>query len=195
MYGILVAGGDHVFGSNQPEIVLARDCEAIVIPHGYRTSLPKESKVRVLQRLGGSVTVTAEFGGLFRVDPENLDALGLEPSPAESAPQPVDRPLDERVWEVLRTCYDPEIPVDIVELGLIYDCTTGEPGPDGKRAVTIKMTLTAPGCGMGDVLAKDVETKVSRLPDVAKADVEVVFDPPWNQSMMSEAARLQLGFF
>jgi probable FeS assembly SUF system protein SufT len=184
-----------VFGSSQPEIALSRDCEAIVIPHGYRTSLPKESKVRVLQRLGGSVTVTAEFGGLFRVDPENLDALGLEPTSAESAPQPIDRPLEDRVWEVLRTCYDPDIPVDIVELGLVYDCVLGESGPDGKREVTIKMTLTAPGCGMGDVLAKDVETKLSRLADVSKASVEVVFDPPWNQSMMSEAARLQLGFF
>ena len=185
-----------MYGSSEPEITLTRDCEAIVIPHGYRTNLPKESKVRILQRLGGSVTVTAEFGGLFRVDPENLDALGLAPTPAANdAPAAADRPLEERVWEILRTCYDPEIPVDIVELGLVYDCTLGEPGPEGKREVTIKMTLTAPGCGMGDVLAKDVETKISRLSDVAKVSVEVVFDPPWNQSMMSEAARLQLGFF
>ena len=184
-----------MYGSSQPEIALARDCEAIVIPHGYRTSLPKQSKVRILQRLGGSVTVTAEFGGLFRVDPENLDALGLEPTSIESAAEPISKPLEERVWDVLRTCYDPEIPVDIVELGLVYDCTVGEADDNAKRPVTIKMTLTAPGCGMGDVLARDVETKLARLPDVAKASVEVVFDPPWNQSMMSEAARLHLGFF
>ena len=184
-----------MYGSSQPEISLARDCEAIVIPHGYRTSLPKDSKVRVLQKLGGSVTVTAEFGGLFRVDPENLDALGLEPSAAEDAAAVPDRPLEDRVWEVLKTCYDPEIPVDIVELGLVYDCSVGERGPDGKRPVSIKMTLTAPGCGMGDVLAKDVETKLVRLPDVSNVSVEVVFDPPWNQSMMSEAARLQTGMF
>jgi probable FeS assembly SUF system protein SufT len=184
-----------LFGSNEPEITLARDCEAIVIPHGYRTNLPKESKVRVLQRLGGSVTVTAEFGGLFRIDPENLDALGLTPSVPVTEGTASDQPLDERVWSILRSCYDPEIPVDIVELGLVYDCTVGAPGEDGKRDVAIKMTLTAPGCGMGDVLAKDVETKIGRLADVGKVSVEVVFDPPWNQSMMSEAARLQLGFF
>lgn len=184
-----------MFGSNEPPIALTRDCEAIVIPHGYRTNLPAGSSVRVLQRLGGSVTVTADFGGLFRVDPENFDALGLEAPKPDAATTAPDQPLDERVWSVLRTCYDPEIPVDIVELGLVYDCSVGEPEPDGRRPVTVKMTLTAPGCGMGDVLAKDVETKLQRLPDVARAEVEVVFDPPWNQAMMSEAARLQLGFF
>jgi probable FeS assembly SUF system protein SufT len=184
-----------VYRSNEPEIVLARDCEAIVIPHGYRTSLPEGSKVRVLQRLGDSVTVTAEFGGLFRVGPEEFGALGLERADAAESIETTDRPLEERVWELLRTCYDPEIPVDIVELGLIYDCSLGEPGPDGRREVRIQMTLTAPGCGMGDVLAREIESKLARLSDVAKASVEVVFDPPWNQSMMSEAARLQLGFF
>ncbi len=181
--------------TTESEIVLAKDCEAIVIPHGYRTSLPRGSKVRIVQRLGGSVTVAADFGGLFRVDPESFEALGLSAAPAEDPVAARSRPLEERVWSVLRTCYDPEIPVDIVELGLVYDCRLGEPNESGKSPVEIKMTLTAPGCGMGDVLARDVETKLARLPDVEKAAVEVVFDPPWNQSMMSEAARLQLGFF
>jgi probable FeS assembly SUF system protein SufT len=187
-----------VFSAPEPEIDLARDCEAIVIPHGYRTQLQKGTKLRVMQRLGGSVTVTAEFGGLFRIDPESFDALGLE---APTAPDPAaaqSQPLEERVWETLRTCYDPEIPVNIVELGLVYDCRV-EPPSDSKQAgksnVQIKMTLTAPGCGMGDVLARDVKERLEQLPDVASAEVEVVFDPPWNQSMMSEAARLQLGFF
>jgi probable FeS assembly SUF system protein SufT len=183
-----------VFSAPEPEIELARDCEAIVIPHGYKTQLQKGTKVRVMQRLGGSVTVTAEFGGLFRLDPGSYDAIGME---APAAPDPVtarSQPLEERVWETLRTCYDPEIPVNIVELGLVYDCTI-DPAIDGRSVVHIKMTLTAPGCGMGDVLARDVETRVGQLPDVEKAEVEVVFDPPWNQSMMSDAARLQLGFF
>jgi len=177
------------------DVVLARDTSAIVIPHGYRTNLPKETRVRIVQRLGGSVTVTAEFGGLFRVDPENFDALGLEAPPAEDASQAAARPLEERVWEVLRTCYDPEIPVDIVELGLVYDCRVEPIEGAATSNVVIKMTLTAPGCGMGDVLAEDVRTKLERLPEIEHAEVEVVFDPPWNQSMMSDAARLQLGFF
>ena len=178
-----------------PEIELARDVEAIVIPHGYRTALTRGTKVRLLQQLGGSVTVSAEFGGLFRVDPENFDALGLEAQLAEDPESATRRPLEERVWEILRTCYDPEIPVDVVELGLIYDCRVLDAAPDGRHDVEIKMTLTAPGCGMGDVLADDVRTKLERLPDVGQARVEVVFDPPWNQEMMSEAAKLQLGFF
>jgi probable FeS assembly SUF system protein SufT len=178
-----------------PEIELARDVEAIVIPHGYRTALTRGTRVRLLQQLGGSVTVSAEFGGLFRIDPENFDAVGLEAERPEEPSAALQRPLEERVWEVLRTCYDPEIPVDIVELGLVYDCRVLEAGADDRHDVEIKMTLTAPGCGMGDVLAEDVRTKLERLPDVAEARVEVVFDPPWNQEMMSEAAKLQLGFF
>ena len=180
--------------SSQP-IELARDCEAIVIPHGYRTSLPKGSKVRVVQELGGSVTVTADFGGLFRIDPDAFDAIGRRAPLAEDPVAAGARPLEERVWETLRTCYDPEIPVNVVELGLIYDCSLGAAGADGRREVSIKMTLTAPGCGMGDVLAQDIATKLEKLSGVGKANVEVVFDPPWNQEMMSEAARLQLGFF
>jgi len=184
-----------VFQSSQPEVALSRDCEAIVIPHGYRTHLSKGTKVRVVQELGGSVTVTAEFGGLFRIDPESLDALGREVAPPPDPATVAATPLEERIWETLRTCYDPEIPVNIVELGLVYDCRVAATRDDGRHEVEIKMTLTAPGCGMGDVLAEDIRSKLERLPDVAEARVEVVFDPPWNQNMMSEAARLQLGFF
>jgi probable FeS assembly SUF system protein SufT len=177
------------------EIELERELAAIVIPHGYRTSLPKGTRVRVLQTLGDSATVSADFGGLFRIDPDDFAAIGLE---APERPDPVvesTRPLEDRVWDILRSCYDPEIPVNIVELGLIYDCQVGEPDADGRRDVAIKMTLTAPGCGMGDVLAADIEGKLAKLPEVGQPRVEVVFDPPWNQTMMSEAARLQLGFF
>jgi len=184
-----------VFSSTQEEVALSRDCEAIVIPHGYRTNLTQGTKLRIVQELGGSVTVTAEFGGLFRLDPEQLDAIGREVPTPPDATATASRPLEERAWEAMRTCYDPEIPVNIVELGLVYDCRVLEAGPDGRHDVEVKMTLTAPGCGMGDVLAEDVRSKLEKLPDVATARVEIVFDPPWNQNMMSEAARLQLGFF
>jgi probable FeS assembly SUF system protein SufT len=177
------------------EVELVRDVEAIVIPHGHHTALPRGTKVRVLQTLGESATVTAEFGGLFRVDAEHFDALGLD-APERAEPESNgSRPLEDRVWDAMRTCYDPEIPVNIVELGLIYDCRVDPPDERGRRTVHVKMTLTAPGCGMGDVIAEDVRHKIEKLPEVGRAEVEVVFDPPWNQEMMSEAARLQLGFF
>jgi probable FeS assembly SUF system protein SufT len=178
------------------EIQLSREIETIVIPHGSTTRMPKGTRVKVLQQLGGSVTVTTEYGGLYRVDPESLDALGMEVPPAAvAAPDATQKPLEDQVWDVLRTCYDPEIPVNIVELGLVYDCRLSEPDAAGQRAAEIKMTLTAPGCGMGDVLAEDVRKRLEKLPEIGKATVEVVFDPPWNQGMMSEAARLQLGFY
>jgi probable FeS assembly SUF system protein SufT len=177
------------------EVELDHEIEVIVIPHGYRTRLPAGTRVRVLQTLGDSATVAADFGGLFRVDPDHFEAIGLTAPERPDAETEAARPLEDRIWDALRSCYDPEIPVNIVELGLVYDCQILPAGPDGRHDVRIKMTLTAPGCGMGDVLAADVEGKLGKLPDVAGAQVEVVFDPPWNQSMMSEAARLQLGFF
>jgi probable FeS assembly SUF system protein SufT len=183
--------------ANHEEIQLAREIDAIVIPHGSSTRMPAGTRVKVLQELGGSVTVTTEYGGLYRVDPENLDALGME-AKATPAAEPAGagaKPLEDRVWDVLKTCYDPEIPVNIVELGLVYDCRLSDPDASGKREASIQMTLTAPGCGMGDVLAQDVQKRLEKLPEIGSAKVEVVFDPPWNQSMMSEAARLQLGFY
>ena len=153
----------------------------------------------IMQKLGGTVTVTTEYGGLYRIDPENLDAIGMEvpaASPAVGATAGDDaKSLDDRVWEVLRSCYDPEIPVNIVELGLVYSCQLDPPDADGRRVANIQMTLTAPGCGMGDILAQDIQKRLEKLREISRAQVEVVFDPPWNQDMMSEAARLQLGFY
>ncbi len=177
------------------ERTLTREIEAIVIPYGSRTAIPAGTNVRLLQELGGSVTVTTEYGGLYRVDSDAFDALGLEPPKTPGSGELAGQSLEQRVWEVLRTCYDPEIPVNIVELGLIYDCRLDPEGDTGQQVAHVKMTLTAPGCGMGDVLAQDIRHKLEKMPEILRAEVEVVFDPPWNQSMMSEAARLQLGFY
>lgn len=181
--------------ATREEHTLNRPCEAIVIPYGTKSELPQGTVVRVMQRLGGALTVAADFGGLYRIDPENFDALGLEKPASVAAALSTERPLEDRVWDELRTCFDPEIPVNIVELGLVYDCSVEASTQEGRHDVRIKMTLTAPGCGMGDVLAEDVRAKLERLPDVARAEVELVFDPPWSQEMMSDAARLQLGFY
>jgi probable FeS assembly SUF system protein SufT len=177
------------------ETELQREIEVIVIPHGSSTRMPKGTRVKILQQLGGSVTVTTEYGGLYRVDPDSLDALGMEVPVAPTAAETAGRSLEDRVWDVLKSCYDPEIPVNIVELGLVYSLKLADPAADGRRDAEIQMTLTAPGCGMGDVLAEDIRKRLEKLPEIAQAKVEVVFDPPWNQSMMSEAARLQLGFY
>jgi probable FeS assembly SUF system protein SufT len=138
-----------------------------------------------------------DFGQMLRVDAKNADALGIsqeEIAAAVATGEPTGGPLEDRVWAILRTIFDPEIPVNIVELGLVYDCTVGEDEDDGKRDVRIKMTLTAPACGMGPVLVEDVRRKLEAMGDVRHADIELVFDPPWNPDMMTEAARLQLGF-
>ena len=146
----------------------------------------------ITQSLGGSFTVYVE-GNLFRIAGEDGDALGKEPMRRpELPPGATDDDVGRVVWDQLRTCFDPEIPINIVDLGLVYQCelTANE---DGTRDVAIRMTLTAPGCGMGEVLVADVKDKLQIVPTIRKADVELVFDPPWNQSMMSEAARLQTG--
>ena len=182
--------------SDRSEAITTREIDAVVIPHGSPTRIPFGTKVMIMQKLGGTVTVTTEYGGLYRIDPENLDAIGMEVPAAPAAAAAGDAgSLDDRVWEVLRSCYDPEIPVNIVELGLVYSCLLDPPAEDGRRIANIQMTLTAPGCGMGDILAQDIQKRLEKLPEIARAQVEVVFDPPWNQDMMSEAARLQLGFY
>ncbi len=172
------------------ELRLTRDVPAIQIPSGDKIVLQEGDPVIITQSLGGSYTVATETG-LARIDAANADALGLE-KPAEVETEnsgPVD---EEAIWEVLRTCYDPEIPVNIVDLGLVYDCTV-LPQPDRGVSVSVKMTLTAPGCGMGPAIAADAESKILALDGVDDATVEVVWDPPWNQEMISEAGKMKLG--
>lgn len=172
------------------EVILARDIGAIQIPDGNTVMLAEGTPLLITQQLGGSFTVMSDRGAMYRVDDRNADALGKEAT--ADAQSTVAGSLDDQVWAELRKCYDPEIPVNIVDLGLVYDCRLGE--GEGDVEVDIKMTLTAPGCGMGPVLAEDVTRRVNGLDGIQEARVELVFDPPWNQNMMSEAARLQLGF-
>ena len=173
-------------------IVLGRDCEATRIPSGADVVLPAGTRVEIAQSLGGQFTVTTDDGGLFRIAGKDADALGQQPAAAAAAA--VEGPFDEqRVWEQLKTVFDPEIPVNLVDLGLIYRCEA-VPLAEGGHRVEIDMSMTAPGCGMGDVLKEDVRRKIQGLPGVQEVRVEVVWDPPWDPSRMSDAARLQLGW-
>lgn len=173
-------------------IELKRDCEAIQIPSGERAVLAKGTQVQITQTLGGTYTVYTPHG-LFRISAKDADALGAEGSQANAPAAEAAGPLtEEAVWTVLKTCYDPEIPVNIVDLGLVYDLHI-EPTPSGRSKVAVKMTLTAPGCGMGPVIARDAQEKILSLPGVEEADVEVVWDPPWHQSMISAEGRRILG--
>ncbi len=174
------------------ETVLTRDVEGTAIPYGDKVPLKAGGPVIITQALGGSYTVVTMQGYMVRIDGADADAIGKEAVAPPSAQAAAGRPLADLVWDQLRTCYDPEIPVDIVELGLVHSAEA-TPLPEGGQKVTVKFTLTAPGCGMGDVLRQDIERKVLGLPDVKEADVQVVLDPPWDQSRMSDAARLQLG--
>jgi probable FeS assembly SUF system protein SufT len=169
-----------------------RDCPAVLVPQGEVVTLPAGSVGYITQALGGSFTVFVE-GNLFRIAGEDGDAIGKTPPEPLTLPAGAgDAEVEKLVWEQLRTCFDPEIPINIVELGLVYDCIVEAAG-EGERKVNIQLTLTAPGCGMGDILVQDVRSKVERVPTVVEADVDLVFDPPWNQSMMSDAARLETG--
>jgi probable FeS assembly SUF system protein SufT len=177
--------------SGDGQIVLARDCQATQIPSGSKVTLPAGTRVTITQSLGGQFTVTTGEGGLFRIGSEDADALGERATAA--APATFGPFEQERVWEQLRTVFDPEIPVNLVDLGLIYRCEA-VPLPDGGHRVEIDMSMTAPGCGMGDVLKEDVRRKVQGVPGVREVQVEVVWDPPWDASRMSDAAKLQLGW-
>lgn len=171
-------------------VSLKRDCPVIEIPAGTHAVLSAGTSVRITQAAGGSYTVSAH-GALYRIEEKDADALGLAGRSGESHTPPT---FSERmVWDQLKTVYDPEIPVNIVDLGLIYACAITEHPESGKK-IDVQMSLTAPGCGMSDVLKADVETRLRRLPEVKEVKVEVVFDPPWNPGRMSEAAKLQLGF-
>ena len=176
----------------QEQVVTSREVTVIQIPDGTPMQLPEGSQLRLMQSLGGAYTVATPWGQMLRLDAADADAIGKEP-PETSGMVVDERPLEEQIWEQLRSCYDPEIPVNIVELGLVYGVNLTD-HPDGGQSVLVKMTLTAPGCGMGEVLARDVKSRTEALSGVVESDVEVVFDPPWNPNMMSEAAKLQLGF-
>jgi probable FeS assembly SUF system protein SufT len=172
-------------------ITLSRACEAIGIPSGVREVLPQGATVRIMQFLGSGYTIVDDRGYMLRIDAMDADAMGLEASAASAAPEGAFN--EEMVWDQLRTVYDPEIPVNIVDLGLVYTCAIEDIETGGKR-ISVEMSMTAPGCGMGNVLKSDVEGKLARLPDVKDVRVEVVFDPPWSPGRMSEAAKLKLGF-
>ncbi|HUG04858.1 MAG TPA: putative Fe-S cluster assembly protein SufT [Steroidobacteraceae bacterium] len=178
--------------ASQEPIVVNRDVRAVIVPAGVEVKLRTGSIGYLTQALGGSFTVYVE-GNLFRIAGADGDAIGKEPlRPPELPASATDEDVTRVVWDQLRTCFDPEIPVNIVDLGLIYYCAV-TPNDDGTRDASVRMTLTAPGCGMGEVLVNDVRDKLLIIPTIRRADVELVFDPPWNQSMMSEAARLQTG--
>lgn len=175
--------------ASNEQIVLSRDVDATQIPSGIPHRLASGTKVRLMQALGGSYTVMTDIGYMVRVDAKDADALGLASSAAASdTPQEFSEKL---VWDKLKTVYDPEIPVNVVDLGLIYECQIA-PVAEGNK-IDIKMTMTAPGCGMSDVLKSDIQRKISDLPTVKELNVEVVFEPPWHPGKMTEAARLQLG--
>jgi probable FeS assembly SUF system protein SufT len=183
-----------MYSRNSEPFKLERDCAAVLVPQGEQVTLPAGSIGYISQALGGSYTVYVE-GNLFRIAGLDADALGKEPIlPPELPPDASDEDVEKLVWRQLRTCFDPEIPINVVDLGLVYDCDI-ERLDDGRRKVNVRMTLTAPGCGMGDILVSDVTDKLEMIPTVAEADVDLVFDPPWNQSMMSDAARLETGMF
>jgi probable FeS assembly SUF system protein SufT len=173
------------------EISLTRDCEATQIPSGLPIVLPEGMNVIITQSLGGTYTV-ATPGGLARIELKDGDALGFDPLAPSEAPERHEGPAEEAVWMQLKTVFDPEIPVNVVDLGLIYDCRVNT-SESGGTSVLVRMTLTAPGCGMGPAIAADARQKILAIEGVDDAEVELVWDPPWNQSMISEEGRMKLG--
>ncbi len=181
-----------MFSRTSEPVRFQRECEVVMIPSGDVVTMPEGTVGYITQALGGSFTVFVE-GNLFRVAGQDADALGKEPVPPPSLPENAsDEDVEALIWDQIKTCYDPEIPVNIVDLGLIYECRVDKVSDD-ERKVFIKMTLTAPGCGMGDILVDDVRAKVKLVPTVRDVHVELVFDPPWNKDMMSEVAKLETG--
>ena len=176
---------------NEP-VVIQRDVEAIMVPSGQPITLKLGLAGYITQALGGSFTLYVE-GNLYRISGEQVDAIGKEVAhPPQLPPNATEEDVRDLAWEQMRACFDPEIPINIVDLGLVYECKV-EPNEDQTRDIGVTMTLTAPGCGMGDVLVEDVKDKLSAIPTVRNVNVNLTFDPPWNQTMMSEAARLQTG--
>ena len=183
-----------MYGRYSEPICLSRDCDAVAVPEGVAITLPKGTVGTLAQALGGSFTVYVQ-GKMFRIAGHDADALGKQ---AIVAPElPADASLEEvekLVWEQMKTCFDPEIPVNIVDLGLVYECRV-EPRDDGFREVFVKMTLTEQSCGMGQVISDDVRSRIELISVVSAARVELVFDPPWKPEMMSEVAKLETGLF
>lgn len=175
----------------QKEVTTTREIEAREIPSGTKLMIPEGTPLAITQSLGGSYTVMTPYGSMARVDGKDADAIGQE-AVAEQEAAAGGKTTEELAWDQLRTCYDPEIPVNIVDLGLVYGVEL-TPGPDGGNKVDVRFTLTAPGCGMGDVLREDIRQKLLTVPGINEADVQVLFDPPWSMGMMSDAAKLQLG--
>jgi len=180
------------------ELELSREVEAIQIPSGDTFKLPAGTKVIITQSLGGTYTVATDQG-LARISDKDSDALGIkEEKTDQPATEKVNAGIDVKgedyeaaVWEQLRTVFDPEIPVNIVDLGLVYDCRVLE--EEGKKQASVKMTLTAPGCGMGPTIAADAENKIRQISQIEAANVELVWDPPWTQDMISEQGKMKLG--
>ncbi|MCC7258831.1 MAG: putative Fe-S cluster assembly protein SufT [Gammaproteobacteria bacterium] len=182
-----------MFGPMNEPVTLKRDLTAMTVPAGIPEHLQRGSLVYITQAMGGSFTIYFE-GNLYRVAGKDADALGLEIAPVPVLqPGATDEDFRELVWDQMRTVYDPEIPINIVDLGLVYDCRIDKDPRDGTRTVEVQMTVTAPGCGMGEIMVEDVREKIALLPTVTAVKVELVYDPPWNQGMMSEAARLEAG--
>ena len=176
---------------NEP-ITFSRDCDAVIIPSGDEVKLSEGVSGFLTQALGGSFSVYIE-GNLFRIAGIDADAIGKEPMEPPNVPtNATPKEIEAVVWEQLKTCYDPEIPINVVDLGLIYSCKI-QILETNEYMANVEMTLTAPGCGMGDILMQDVKEKIEIVPTIREANVELVFDPPWNQSMMSETAQLEAG--
>ena len=177
------------------EFELKRDLDVILIPAGQKYTIPTGTKGVITQALGGNYTIATQYG-LSQVAEKDLDALGMEKPKTEAKEKAAARTngavSEDEVWNQLKQCYDPEIPVNIVDLGLVYDCRLIEKDDGGTR-VEVKMTLTAPGCGMGPAIAHDAQSKILSIDGVEEADVQLVWDPPWNQNMISEAGRMKLG--
>ncbi|OGT84508.1 MAG: putative Fe-S cluster assembly protein SufT [Gammaproteobacteria bacterium RIFCSPLOWO2_02_FULL_61_13] len=175
-------------------VTLARDCDAILIPAGTHITVPAGSVVFITQALGGNYTVNVN-GNLAQVGARDADALGFDvstPAFARAIGDSLGPVQEDLLWDQMRTCYDPEIPINIVDLGLVYECKV-TPLADAGNRVDVRMTLTAPGCGMGQFLAEDVRSKLMQVPNVSEVNVDLTFDPPWSQDMMTEAARLETG--
>ena len=182
-----------MYSDTNEQVIIERDCEATLIPFGNKITLKKGEEAHITQALGGSYTLMIR-GNLARIESKDADAIGKIPEVQPRLEEKEnDGSVDEKaVWDAMKTCYDPEIPINIVDLGLIYSCEISNEG-EGGSSVAIKMTLTAPGCGMGDAIATEVSQKIEGIQGTSDVNVELVWDPPWDRSMITESARLELG--